>query len=246
MTLSSSPAEEQSSHLLRIGGLSKRFGTVQALTDVDLAIRGQEIVGIIGPNGAGKTTLLECLAGLLPADSGILQGRGTTLSRTKLKRMLFYLPDSISPYPGQCVDDVLEYCATCFAATRQELDDLIRALTLFPVRWKRVGELSKGYRRRLLLLIGLLSRAPLLLLDEPFDGLDPHLVRDVMALLRRAVTGGRTLLLSIHQLSDAERICDRFLLLVDGRVRGQGTLAELREQAGTTQGGLEEVFFALT
>ncbi len=231
--------------MLRIEGLSKRFGAYQALTDVSVEMRDREIVGIIGPNGAGKTTLLECVAGLLPADAGSVTVAGAHVPAGARKESLFYLPDTMTPYPAHCVDDVLHYFAECFGATSSDIQELARALSIENVAWKRVGELSKGYRRRLLLLISLLSPARLLLLDEPFDGLDPHKVRDVIALLRREVDGGRTFLLSIHQLTDAERICDRFVLLVDGSVRGQGTLDELRERAGTA-GGLEEVFFALT
>jgi ABC-type multidrug transport system ATPase subunit len=232
--------------VLRVEALAKRFGTYQALTDVSVEIREREIVGIIGPNGAGKTTLLECVAGLLPVDAGRVTARGADVPARARKEALFYLPDAMTPYPAHCVDDVIRYFAECFGATRPRVEELSRALAVEDVAWKRVGELSKGYRRRLLLFIALLSPAPLLLLDEPFDGLDPHRVRDVIALLRREVDGGRTFLLSIHQLTDAERICDRFVLLVDGAVRGQGTLEDLRHGAGLVAGGLEEVFFALT
>ena len=235
-----------SSSLLQVDGLSKRFGDYPALTDIAFEINAGEIMGVIGPNGAGKTTLLECLAGLLPADAGTVIRRGALLQDHHRKRELFYLPDAMAPYPGQCVQDVLTYYGACFSSSRARLDELSKALSLDGVAWKRVGELSKGYRRRLLLLVALLSPGPLLLLDEPFDGLDPHKVRDVIALLRREASDGRTLLLSIHQLTDAERICDRFVLLVEGRIRGQGTLDELRTQAGVAAGGLEEVFFALT
>jgi ABC-type multidrug transport system ATPase subunit len=231
--------------VLRVEGLSKRFGDYQALVDIRFEIHEGQIVGVIGPNGAGKTTLLECLAGLLPADAGTVTNRGANRAAHDRKRDLFYLPDAMTPYPSQCVEDVVTYFSACFSSSGARLDELSKALSLGDVAWKRVGELSKGYRRRLLLLIALLSPAPLLLLDEPFDGLDPHKVRDAIALLRREAENGRTLLLSIHQLTDAERICDRFVLLVDGAVRGQGTLDELRGKAGVT-GGLEEVFFALT
>jgi ABC-2 type transport system ATP-binding protein len=231
--------------VLRVDGLSKRFGDYQALTDIGFEIHEGQIMGVIGPNGAGKTTLLECLAGLLPADAGTVTHRGAPRVTHDRKPVLFYLPDAMTPYPGQCVEDVVTYYNACFSSSGARLDELSKALSLGDVAWKRVGELSKGYRRRLLLLIALLSPAPILLLDEPFDGLDPHKVRDVIALLRREAEGGRTLLLSIHQLTDAERICDRFVLLVDGAVRGKGTLDELREKAGVA-GGLEEVFFALT
>jgi ABC-type multidrug transport system ATPase subunit len=97
-----------------------------------------------------------------------------------------------------------------------------------------------------MLALGLLTSHPLLLLDEPFDGLDLRQTRDVMAMLRSDVRADRTLLLSIHQLVDAERVCDRLVLLNDGRVVAEGTLSELRELARVDQGGLEEIFLELT
>ena len=122
------------------------------------------------------------------------------------------------------------------------LPDAIRPWPDQPVRWV----LSKGELKRLLLALGLLPPHPLLLLDEPFDGLDFRQTRDVMALLRDTRAQGRTLFLSIHQLNDAARICDRLVLLSRGRVVGEGTLDELRAAAGLADGGLEEVFLALT
>src|SRR5262249_37370843 len=115
----------------------------------------------------------------------------------------------------------------------------------------RIGSLSKGERKRLLLAMGLLTLQPLLMLDEPFDGLDLRQTRDVMALLRSQAERGRTLMLSIHQLVDAARVCDRLILLSHGRVVGEGTIDELRAQANLSDGGppeagLEEIFLALT
>ena len=106
---------------------------------------------------------------------------------------------------------------------------------------------SKGELKRVMLALALLSPHPLLLLDEPFDGLDFRQTRDVMDLLRTyPQERGQTLFLSIHQLTDAARVCDRLVLLSDGRVAGEGTLDELRRSAGLSEGGLEEVFLALT
>ena len=111
---------------------------------------------------------------------------------------------------------------------------------------RRVRALSKGYARRLLLTLGLLAPHELVLMDEPFDGFDLRQTREIMAVLREVARAGRALVLAIHQLADAERVCDRFVLLVDGRVRGAGTLAELRAHTGLADGRLEDVFLALT
>ena len=110
----------------------------------------------------------------------------------------------------------------------------------------RIGSLSKGERKRVLLALGLLTPQPLLMLDEPFDGLDLRQTRDVMSLLRDHARRGRTLMLSIHQLVDAARVCERLVLLSEGKVAGEGTIPELQVKAGIAEGGLEEVFLALT
>ena len=99
--------------------------------------------------------------------------------------------------------------------------------------------MSKGQRKRALLAVGMLTPHPLLLCDEPFDGLDLRQTREIMGVLREVAGSGRTLVLAVHQLLDAERICDRFVLLVDGRIHGAGTLAELRARTGLAQAGLE-------
>ncbi len=231
--------------LLRVAGLTKRYGDQLALAEVGFGLGAGEVVGLIGPNGSGKTTALECLAGLLPANAGTVHWMGQELPPGQRKAALFYLPDGIAPDAEQPVSAVLSFFGRAWRLPDACLAYGVEALALGPVLAKPVGALSKGYRRRLLLALGLLAPQPLLAMDEPFDGLDLRQTRDVMALLRRVAEGGRALLLSIHQLTDAERVCDRFVLLAAGRVRGEGTLPELRAAAGLSAGGLEEVFLAL-
>jgi len=230
--------------LLQCLHLSKLYQDYSALSDVSFSVAAGEILGIIGPNGAGKTTLMECVAGLLPADNIQLQWQGSPFSPLQAGHFLFYLPDGILPYPEQYTGSVIEFFQKLLGATPESCNRLIERLELQPVLDKRIQSLSKGYRRRLLLAIGLLSQRSLLMLDEPFDGFDLRQSLTVMDLLRDMLSG-RSLLLSIHQLSEAERICHRFLLLDTGRVIAQGTLEELRRQAGLERGGLEEVFLAL-
>lgn len=126
-----------------------------------------------------------------------------------------------------------------------QLDCAIGTLELKPALAKPVIALSKGYRKRVLLGVMLLASQPLLLLDEPFDGLDLRQTLDTMNMLRELRESGRSLLVSIHQISDAEKICDRFLLLSNGILLGTGTLDNLREKASLPNGSLEEVFLAL-
>lgn len=232
--------------LLRAGGISKRFGSNLALDNASFSAQENEVLGLIGPNGSGKTTLFECLAGLIPVDAGEVAFRNHVLAPEHRKRALFYLPDGIRPWPDQPVKWVLSFFEALYARSAGGNARLARALKLEPLMSSRVGSLSKGELKRVLLALGLLTPHPLLLLDEPFDGLDFRQTRDVMELLRTYPGRNRTLFLSIHQLTDAARVCDRLVLLSKGLVVGEGTLAELRARAGLDDGGLEEIFLALT
>ncbi|MBI3391907.1 MAG: ATP-binding cassette domain-containing protein [Nitrospirae bacterium] len=231
--------------LLTVAGLHKRFGDYDALVDIRFDVRAGEILGIIGPNGAGKTTLMECLVGLQPVDAGRFTWRTAPLPAADRKRHFFYLPDGIAPWGELTARSVLDFFADQCGRGPADLDRVIERLRLSPVLAKPVAALSKGYRRRLLLVLALLSPQPLVMLDEPFDGFDLKQTLEAVTLLRELAGAGRTLMLSIHQLADAARICDRFLLLGQGKVLGLGSLEELMAQAGVTAGGLEEVFLAL-
>ena len=237
------------SPLLVVRGLSKRFGSFQALHDANFSIRPGEILGLIGPNGSGKTTLFECVAGTTPADSGEIVAGGVSLAAESRKRVLAFMPDGIRPWPDQTVSWALGFVGKMYGASDARRDETVAALGIAALMSSYVGELSKGEHKRVLLALGLLTDQPLLMLDEPFDGLDARQTRDIMAVLRDHVAGGRTLFLSIHQLGDAARICDRFVLLSAGRTVAEGTLDELRASAGVGERGgtsLEEVFLALT
>lgn len=238
--------------LLRVAGFTKKFGARAVLQNAGFSVREGEVLGLIGPNGAGKTTLLECLAGILPSDGGTLITNEKTLGAGQRKNLLFYLPDGITPWAQQSVDWALAFFERLYAAPGAA-SELLATLKLEGLRHERIGSLSKGERKRLLLALGLLTPQPLLLLDEPFDGLDLRQARDVRGLLRREAARGRTIILSIHQLIDAARVCDRLILLNDGRIAGEGTIDELCAQANLCGDGakmpeakLEEVFLALT
>jgi ABC-type multidrug transport system ATPase subunit len=232
--------------LLTVEHLTKTFGRRCVLSDVSFNVFTGEVLGLIGPNGAGKTTVLECLAGLLPLTSGSLKGGDKSVPLTKRKDLLFYMPDGIVPWPEQSVRQILEFFEKLYDAGSDKLNALVDALRLQELRRARVGTLSKGERKRLMLAVGLLTSQPLLLLDEPFDGLDLRQTREVMTLLRKESATGRALFVSIHQLNDAARVCDRLVLLNDGRRVAEGSLAALQAQANVPDGGLEEIFLALT
>jgi len=234
---------------VRVEGLSKRYGPFWALRDASFDVHAGEILGLIGPNGSGKTTLFRSVAGLAPATSGAVRHAGEVIAPKHRKHFLYFVPDGIRPWPDQTVDWVLRFTAGLHGATVQARDEIVESLGLASLLGARLRELSKGEHRRVMLAVGLLTPQPLLMLDEPFDGLDLRQTRDVMSVLTaHARSGvGRTLFLSIHQLGDAARICDRLVLLSEGRVAGEGTLNELRARANLGEAhSLEDVFLALT
>jgi len=231
---------------LRIEGLTKTFTGQFALHGVTFDLRRGEVLGLIGPNGAGKTTLLETVAGIMPADDGRITSNGEDIPQHRRRETLFYVPDGIRPYGEQYVIQVLSFMAGVFRRSAKDVEQTIAAAGLREVLDKRVNSLSKGFARRLLLALGFLAPHPVLLMDEPFDGFDLRQTRNMMGVLRDMAANERTLLLSIHQMTDAERVCDRFVLLADGTVRGAGTLEELRSRTALPAGRLEDIFLALT
>ena len=237
--------------LFEVNGLSKRFGQIAALADVSFEVRKGEVLGLIGPNGAGKSTLFECLAGVLPCDRGTMSAGGRAVPAGERHALLFYVPDSIAPWPAQPVRWALDFTIGFLGGRAELREEVVDQLDLRQLLRQPAGALSKGQRKRVLLAIGLLTRQPALLIDEPFEGLDLRQARDIAAALRMHAARGRTLFLSIHQIGDAARFCDRFVLLSGGRVRGEGTVQELSALAAgrhlpASSDDFEEVFLALT
>ncbi len=225
--------------------MHRKLGGQNVLSSVNLQVERGSIVAVIGPNGAGKTTLLECIAGLQPHE-GSVEVDGNVVLPGLRHRSIFYQPDQILPYPDHGVYSTLLFFQSMLSAESERLRELIDRLKLDSVLSKAAKELSRGYQKRLLISIALLSSAPVLLLDEPFEGLDIKQTKEVVSILNSEKSNGRTLILSIHQIADAQRIADEFLLVSEGKILGGGTLAHLREKAGLSNGSLEDVFVALT
>jgi ABC-2 type transport system ATP-binding protein len=231
---------------LRVDGLTKRYDDQIVLAEIAFSVVRGEVLGIIGPNGAGKTTLLETVAGLLSADAGVIRLYGEESPVSQRREAIFYVPEGVRPYRDQFVTTVVSFFADVYRRSEMELADVVRLTGLAPVLGKRVHALSKGYGRRLLLAFGLLAPHQLVLMDEPFDGFDLRQTSEVMGVLRNEANLGRSLVLAIHQLADAERVCNRFMLLSAGRICAGGTLEELRAHANLPSAHLEEIFLALT
>jgi ABC-2 type transport system ATP-binding protein len=231
---------------VRASGLRKRYGKFLALDDASISVAMGEVVALIGPNGSGKTTLLEITAGLLASDGGEITVGGQPIDRHHRADTIFYLPDGIRPWPQQSVSWVLRTIEGLFGGSADDRERAIARLSLTPYLDAPLGTLSKGEHKRVMLAAALTAPQPILMLDEPFDGLDLRQTRDVMTLLREVAAAGRGLFVSIHQLSDAARVADRLVLLSNGIVVGARTLDELRTSARLPAASLEDVFLALT
>jgi ABC-2 type transport system ATP-binding protein len=204
------------------------------------------LLGFIGPNGSGKSTLLACAAGLVRPEGGELAWNDRVVDGEARRRAVFFMPDGIAPWADHHVHAVIATWRALARRTEADARDRVRALSLDGLLARAVRELSKGERKRLLIALALLAAQPVLLLDEPFDGLDLRQLRDVADLLRAEARLGRTIVLSLHQLADAPRVCDRLALLDDGRIVAEGTLDELRAATRLPGGSVEELFLALT
>lgn len=230
--------------LLQARGLGLRRGRERVLDDVSFDVTVGSLVGVIGPNGAGKTSLLEAVAGFLPLEAGELRFSGRP-AVPAARSDLFYLADGIRPCPEHRAGDMLEVFRAAFDQPASRVEEFRAALGLDGSAAKRVKDLSKGFAKRWVLAAAFMSRARLLLLDEPLDGLDLRQVIALRSVLEGLRREGRTLILSIHELSLAESLCETFLLLSGGRVLAQGDLPALRARAGLKAGGLADVFLAL-
>ena len=173
------PHQRQNPALLQAVALTKHYDHQVALAEVSLSVQAGEALGLIGPNGAGKTTLLEAIAGVLPVDAGHVLWCGMPLARRR--DYVFYLPDGVRPYGDQYVERVLSFFAGVYRRPAKHVDDVASAVGLTPVRAQRIRSLSKGFARRLMWALGLLTPHPVLLMDEPFDGFDLKQTREMMA-----------------------------------------------------------------
>lgn len=223
---------DSSRPVARAVGLGKRFGTVDALADLDLDLVAGEVLGCLGPNGAGKTTLLRLLLGLLRPTAGRAEVFGLDAQRdaARIHRRLSYVPGETSFWPALSGRQTLHLLGRLHGSVDERYrDELIEMFDLDP--GKRVRAYSKGNRQKLALVAALMTRADLLVLDEPTSGLDPLMEQTFRACIRTARERGQTVLLSSHILGEVEALCDRVAILRAGRLVDLGSLGELRHLA---------------
>jgi ABC-type multidrug transport system ATPase subunit len=204
-----------------------------------------EVVAVIGPNGAGKTSLLEATLGFLPMGGRVSYDGQHLHTLHDRARVFSYLAEDAEPPAEVRVAAVLRHAAHRWRMHEGQAEELVDHLELRDLATVRAGELSRGEKRRLLLFDALCTDQPVIVLDEPLGVFDPLQMIAIRAVLRARAASGAAVLLSVHQMPDAERIASRLLLLDNGRGIAFGSLAELRAQVEHPDASLEDIFLAL-
>jgi ABC-2 type transport system ATP-binding protein len=220
---------------IRTERLSKRYATVAALADLDLEVHPGEVLGYLGPNGAGKTTTIRLLLGMLRPTSGRASIFGLDCQRDTVAahRLLAYVPGEANLWPSLTGRETLHLLGQVHGRLDpQYRDELIERFDLDPDR--KVRTYSKGNRQKVVLIAALMTRADLLVLDEPTGGLDPLMEQAFRRCVHEAKERGQTVLLSSHILSEVEALCDRVAILRSGVLADIGTMAELRHLSALT------------
>ena len=228
--------------MLEIKNVSKHFGDRRVLDDVSFTVGGGRLTGFVGGNGAGKTTTMRIILGVLEADSGEVLLGGATLDREG-RRRFGYMPEERGLYPKMKVHEQLVYLARLrgmrAGVAAEKADELIDRLELSERRDDAIEKLSLGNQQRAQIAAALVHDPEVLVLDEPFSGLDPMAVETVLGVLSERAARGVPVLFSSHQLDVVERLCDDIVVIADGRIRAAGTRDALRESNAGSQWELQ-------
>ncbi|MEA2062676.1 MAG: ATP-binding cassette domain-containing protein [Gemmatimonadota bacterium] len=219
--------------MIKVSDLTKRYGNFLAVDKISFQLKKGEILGFLGPNGAGKTTVMRIITGFLSATRGdvSVSGHDVFLEPLEVKRNIGYLPELPPLYHEMRVADYLEFCGRIKGlkgarTLKKRLDYVIECCALGEMRSRHIHKLSKGYRQRVGLAQALIHDPPILILDEPSSGLDPHQIIEVRQLIR-SLAGKHSILLSTHILPEASRTCDRVLIIDRGKILAEDTTEQL-------------------
>lgn len=238
--------------MVRLEGVTKRYGRFTAVDAIDLSVRRGEIFGFLGPNGAGKTTTIRMIAGVLqPSEGRILVGGDDVVREPiRAKRRMGYIPDRPFLYEKLSGAEFLRFVAGLWGQDGREAerraDQLLELFDLADWKHELIESYSHGMRQKLLISSALIHQPELIVVDEPMIGLDPRSAKLLKDLLRRFVDGGGTVFLSTHTLEVAEVVCDRMAIIDGGRIVAQGTMDELRARVAEGHAHLEDIFLAVT
>ena len=216
---------------MEVRNLTKSYGAVKAVDDIDFRVEPGELVGFLGLNGAGKTTTMRILTTFMPASSGyaFVGGFDVMYQSMEVRQKLGYLPESVPIYPEMRVDEYLTTRAKLKGVERTKrasrIDYVLDRCRIVEVRRRLIGTLSKGYRQRVGLADALIADPMVLILDEPLSGLDPIQQEETLATIR-GLAGQHTVLFSSHQLTDVEKVCDRVIIIDRGKIKFDDKLSQ--------------------
>lgn len=235
--------------MLVVNNLIKRYGKQNAVDDISFDLQGGEVVGLLGPNGAGKSTTFKCIVGLLRKTSGEITIGGFDHLSVEAKRFFSYIPETPYVYDLLTVQEHLQFIAQAYGVKewKTKANELMEMFELDDKRDKLGRDLSKGMRQKVSICCALLPDPQLLFFDEPMIGLDPKAIKNTKKIFRELKEAGKTILVSTHMIDSVEAIADRIMILKEGRILGNDTFANLKQQfvqeEGTT---LEDLFLELT
>ncbi|HOO57093.1 MAG TPA: ATP-binding cassette domain-containing protein [bacterium] len=218
--------------MIEVKNVSKRYGSLRAVTDVSFRLEKGEVLGLLGPNGAGKTTLMRIMTGYLPASEGVvtIDGRNINEAPLAVKKQIGYLPENPPLYGDMSVKSYLQFTAEIKGVPRSQrkerISSVIEMISLETVAPRLIENLSKGYRQRVGLAQALIHNPDVLVLDEPTVGLDPHQIIEIRNLIKN-LAKEHTIILSSHILPEVSATCDRVVILNEGKVVAVDTQQDL-------------------
>ncbi|WP_214847455.1 ABC transporter ATP-binding protein [Exiguobacterium sp. s193] len=236
--------------LLEIKDLSGGYGSKTVLHHIDIAVEQGELVGLIGLNGAGKSTTIKHILGLLPIKSGEILINDVSLAADEqtYRKQVAYIPEQPMLYEQLTLREHLRLMAQGYDVDRETAEERMRH---YAERLRMTKQLewfpsvfSKGMKQKAMILCALITGSELLIVDEPFVGLDPLAIRELLNIFSELKGEGKGILMSTHILETAERHCDRFILLHDGRIAAEGTTVELRKRFDLIDSSLDDIYVA--
>lgn len=237
--------------MIEVQGLTKLYGTLEAVRDLSFTVGRGEVLGLVGPNGAGKTTTLRSIVGIVRPTEGVIRIDGHDLERDPVaaKSQLAFMPDEPHLFDYLTVEEHLRFTARLYqvADVERRIPTLLQELELSEKARALPGELSRGMKQKLVIASGLLHDPAALLFDEPLTGLDPAGIRRMKQTIRERARQGAAVVLSSHLLHLVEEICTRVLIMQRGRKIALGTIEEILTERPDLRGrSLEDIFLTLT
>jgi ABC-2 type transport system ATP-binding protein len=238
--------------MIEIEGLTKNYGSFAAVRDLSFRVEAGEVLGLVGPNGAGKTTTLRCVVGIIPPSRGEIRICGHSLVHEPLaaKRNIAFMPDEPRLFDYLTVQEHLQFTARIYGVHDSQAlaESLLEELELKDKISALPAELSRGMKQKLVIACGLLHSPKALLFDEPLTGLDPIGIRRMKSTIVKRAREGAAIIISSHLLHLVEELCDRVLILNQGRKITHGTLDEIQQSLPELRGdtSLEEMFLLIT